>query len=95
MDYKIIVAGIAVLAVVAFFYPKPAGSSCGFCPMYPYPQVTEYGCNGFKQEVIPKQPCMDCGTSFVCYGITTPDKTCYSYNYTGQTRQKIQVPCIN
>jgi len=61
-----------------FFFPKDAGSTCGFCPGPPHIHRTEYGCIGIKIDVHPGSGCMDCGTKIVCFGIATSEKKCYT-----------------
>ncbi len=81
MKKKILIAIVVliVMFLAGFFYPKDAGSTCGFCPPPPTVQRTEYGCIGFKQDVEPDPGCMDCGINIVCYGIVTGEKKCYTY----------------
>ena len=76
--YLIMLIIFICLALIAFFFPKGAGSSCGFCPGPPSIQVTEYGCIGFRAHLKPIIPCMDCGPSIVCFGWVTPEKRCYT-----------------
>ena len=75
----IAIVAVAVIAIVAFFYPKNAGGTCGFCQPPPAVQRTEYGCLGFKQEIRPGLGCADCGIEIVCYGIVASGKKCYTY----------------
>ena len=57
-SFTIVIVAVVVIAIIAFFYPKNAGSTCGFCPSPPAIQRTEYGCIGFKQEIHPDSGCI-------------------------------------
>src|SRR3989338_5287181 len=73
--FLILISALIVLSVI-FFFPKNAGSTCGFCPGFPSIHRTEYGCIGIKLDINPG--CMDCGTRIVCLGIVTSNKKCYT-----------------
>ncbi|MBU3904558.1 MAG: hypothetical protein KJ906_00200 [Nanoarchaeota archaeon] len=82
---------IILIPLIAFFYPKDAGGTCGFCPGPPHIQRTEYGCIGFKFDYYPVG-CLDCGTHIYCSGIVTSEKKCY----TSIQGEQVEVPdCKN
>jgi len=78
MKKILIVPIIVIISLIAFFFPKNAGFTCGFCAGPPSISRTEYGCIGFKVDIPPGLGCMDCGTSITCFGIVTQEKKCYT-----------------
>jgi hypothetical protein len=86
--YVITLTLIVAVFLTGFFYPKYAGSTCGFCPPPPAVQRIEYGCIGFKYEHLPE--CVDCGKQILCFGIVTGEKECYTYF--NQTLTKVLCP---
>ena len=87
----IIILVIVTISLVAFFYPKNSGVTCGFCQTHPAIHRAEYGCIGFKQDIPPSRGCMDCGTNIICYGIATSEKDCYTYM--NDFKKLTAVPC--
>lgn len=77
VELKLVLAAVVLLGAIAFFYPKPAGGTCGFCPPAPYPQREEYDCLGFKFDEV--RNCPDCGIIVHCAGIPYGEKKCYTY----------------
>ena len=77
MKAKLLIILAVIIGLIAFFYPKNAGGTCGWCLGPPSIERTEYACIGFKSEYQPN--CMDCGRVILCYGIVTPEKKCYTY----------------
>ncbi len=87
--FKILIAALGI-ALLAFFFPKSAGSTCGFCPGFPSIQRTEYECIGFLSES--PAYCLDCGMNIMCFGIVTSKKKCY----TAVDNRAVEVPgCKN
>lgn len=87
------IAAIITVALAAFFWPKDAGGTCGFCPSPPAVQRIEHGCLGFKHDIL-QSDCSDCGIKVQCYGIATNDKKCYTY-LNGSNNTPTQVPCTS
>jgi hypothetical protein len=87
----LIFAALVILAAIAFFYPKDAGgTTCGFCGPYQDGAIykIEYACLGFKVEGKPfgEPYAMDEAGDITCYGIVLPAKTCYTNNYSNDTK---------
>ena len=76
--WKIILIAAAIIGAAALFYPRDAGSGCGFCGPSGAIWRTENECIGIK-AVIPRMMCSDCGPLIKCFGIPTDEKHCYTY----------------
>lgn len=85
----IIIASIVIVALIIFFYPKDAGSTCGFCLVGGI-EREEYDCIGFKYENRPD--CLDCGIQIKCIGIVVGQKKCYTSD-AKQPPTYTEVPC--
>jgi len=72
----LVIIGIAALYVL---FPKPAGSTCGFCPGPPAIERTESPCLGIKATWSDCPGCMDAGDTVHCIGILySGEKECYT-----------------
>ncbi len=86
------IIGLAALFLILFFFPKDAGSACGFCPPFGVYR-TEHGCIGFKQYIPPEPGCIDCGTSVKCFGIITAERKCYGRINADAPETEKELPC--
>jgi hypothetical protein len=92
MKPHFILMGILLLLVIVFFFPKPAGSACGFCGPNPSIQRIELECIGFRSDIPPPEGWLDAGPSLVCFGWVTGKKTCYTSVFASRQEWK-EVSC--
>ena len=72
----LIVLGAIVLLYV--FFPKPIGSTCGFCAGPPSIILTQRSCLGWQGTWSDCPGCMDAGSVVHCIGIPYGKEECYT-----------------
>ncbi len=87
MNTKLLI-GLSILILIMFFFPKNAGSTCGFCPSLGI-YKNEYDCFGLKYSYQPKN-CLDCGSRILCFGIVTGERKCYGNTV---SQRDVEMPC--